>query len=83
MAKDTKVKMGLGQLGNPTPKWMSNVSNLIIFLATAWGLFAPSITELTETQRGDVTRWVLIISGLIKLATKFFGNNATNPLVKE
>lgn len=66
-------------ISKPTPSWMSNVANFLIFLVTAWAIFSPSITELSEVVKADITRWAAIISGLLKLASKFFGTELLRP----
>ena len=67
------IKVGLSQLGNPTPKWMSLVANWIIFLSLVWALISPSLPELSPEIVAAITRYVMIATGVIKLATKFFG----------
>ena len=66
-------------LQKPTPEWMSKGANGIIFLVTAWAIFSPSITELSDLTKADITRWSAIISGLLKLASKFFGTELVHP----
>lgn len=65
--------VGVAGLQSPTPKWIGNISNGIIFLAMAWAMFSSLIIELPEPVKADISRWLLIITGLIKLASKFFG----------
>ena len=67
------VKVGLSQLKNPTPIWMSKWANGIIFASLAWALVSPSLPEIPAPVVADITRYIMIASGLIKLATKFFG----------
>ncbi len=69
------IKVGLSQIGNPTPKWMSKIANAIIFASLAWALVSPSLPELSPEVVAVITRYIMIASGLIKLATKFFGLN--------
>lgn len=75
----TKVKVGIGQLTKPTPKWMSNLANGIIFAGLAWSIICGQLTpEVSEETIALITKYVLMSSGLIKLATKFFGLNIPN-----
>lgn len=67
------VKVGLSQLNNPTPKWMSKLANGIIFASLAWAMISTSIPELSPETVAMITRYVLMSSGLIKLGSKFFG----------
>lgn len=67
------VKLGLSQLNNPTPKWMSKLANGIIFASLAWAFISPELNELSPELIATITRYIMIGSGLIKLATKFFG----------
>lgn len=69
----TNLKVGVSQLNVASPKWIAKISNGIIFAATAWAIFSPSITEIPAPLQADITRWLMIGSGLIKLASKFFG----------
>lgn len=77
-AAGATVKVGLSQLNNPTPKWMSKLSNGIIFASLAWALVGPSMPEIPADVAAAITRYVMIASGLIKLATKFFGLQIPN-----
>lgn len=72
-AEGATVKMGLSQLKNPTPLWMSKVANGIIFASLAWAMISTSIPELSPELVAMITRYLMMASGLIKLATKFFG----------
>jgi hypothetical protein len=72
-AAGATVKVGLSQINNPTPQWMSKLANGIIFASLAWALVSPSLPELSPEIVAAITRYVMISSGLIKLATKFFG----------
>lgn len=69
----TNVNLGVSQLNIPGPKWMSRISNGIIFACMAWALLSPSITEIPAALQADITRWLMIGSGFVKLASKFFG----------
>lgn len=70
--------VGMAGLQNKTPDWMSNLSNGIIFLAMAWAMFSSMIIEIPEPVKADIARWLLISTGLIKLASKFFGLKLPN-----
>lgn len=72
-AAGATVKVGLSQLKNPTPKWMSDLANFIIYLSLVWAFVSPSLPELSPELVAAITRYVMIASGLIKLTTKFFG----------
>lgn len=67
------IKVGLSQINNPTPQWMSKLANGIIFASLAWAMISTSIPELSPEVVAMITRYVMMASGLIKLATKFFG----------
>jgi len=71
----TQIKVGVSQLKKDTPPWMSKTANGVIFACLAWALLSPSLTEIPATIQADITRWLMIGSGFIKLATKFFGLN--------
>jgi len=72
------VKVGLSQLNNPTPLWLSKLANGIIFASLAWAMISTSLPELSPELVAAITRYVMISSGLIKLATKFFGLQIPN-----
>ena len=72
-AEGATLKVGLSQLNNKTPAWIERLTNGIIFVCMAWALFAGMIDEIPEDIKADINRWMLIISGVIKLASKFFG----------
>ena len=67
------MKVGLSQLKNKTPNFIAQISNGIIFACMAWALLSPSITEIPAPLQADITRWLMVGSGFIKLASKFFG----------
>ena len=71
--KGATLVVGMAGLQNKTPQWMGNVSNGIIFLAMAWAMFSPMLIEISDPVKADIGRWLLIGTGFIKLATKFFG----------
>lgn len=74
MAEEKKeLKFGVSQLRNETPQWMSNVANGIIFLTMVWGLVSMGLTSIPPEIKASINEWVLVTSGIIKLATKFFG----------
>lgn len=77
-AAGATVKVGFSQLKNPTPKWMSKWANGIIFASLAWALFSPELHELSPELIATITRYIMIATGLIKLATKFFGLQLPN-----
>lgn len=72
------IKVGMSQLKNPTPRWMSKISNGIIFASLAWAMISTSIPELSPEVVAIITRYLMMVSGLIKLATKFFGLEVPN-----
>jgi hypothetical protein len=72
-AAGATLSVGLSQLKNPTPIWMSKWANGIIFASLAWALVSPSLPEIPAPLVADITRYIMIATGLIKLATKFFG----------
>ena len=77
-AAGATVKIGVSQLNNPTPKWMSKLANAIIFGSLAWAMISTSIPELSPELVAAITRYLMMASGLIKLATKFFGLQVPN-----
>lgn len=70
--------VGIQGLKNKTPDWMSKVSNGIIFLAMFWALYSSMLTEIPEPIKADINRWLLIGTGFIKFASKFFGLKLPN-----
>jgi hypothetical protein len=74
------TKIGLSQLNNPTPIWMSKWANGIIFASLAWALVSSSLVpdEIPASIAAHIDHYVIIASGLIKLATKFFGLQLPN-----
>lgn len=72
-SQGAKLVVGMSGLQNKTPDWISKISNAIIFIAMAWALFSPMMVEIPEQVNADINRWLLISTGLIKLASKFFG----------
>ncbi len=75
---ETSVKVGLSQLKNPTPKWMSNVANGIIFSGMVWAMCSMNLTFISPEIKSMINEWVLLSGGIIKLATKFFGIQINN-----
>ena len=67
------IKVGLSQLNNATPNWISKLTNGIIFACLVWGLISMSITSLSPELKASINEWVLVASGVIKLGSKFFG----------
>lgn len=65
--------VGMSGLKNKTPDWINKISNGIIFAAMAWALLSMQITEIPEEIKADITRWLMIGTGFIKLSSKFFG----------
>lgn len=72
-ARGATLQVGISQLDNKTPAWIEKITNGIIFLCLAWALFSGLIEEISEETKADINRWMLIISGVIKLGSKFFG----------
>lgn len=70
--------VGLEGIKHKTPDWMAKASNGIIFLAMFWALFSSQITEIPEPVQADIDRWLLIGTGFIKMASKFFGLKLPN-----
>lgn len=68
-----EVKFGLSQLANETPKWAGYVTNSVLGVAAMWAIFSPQITELSDPTRADITRWALIITGILKYLSKGLG----------
>lgn len=73
-----KIKFGVSQLNNPSPIWMSKIANGIIFLTLAWGLISMGLTSIPPDLKSSINEWVLVSSGIIKLASKFFGFSLPN-----
>ena len=74
----TTIKIGLSQLNNPTPKWMSKLANGLIFASLVWAMISTSIPELSPELVAAITRYAMLATGIIKLATKFFGLQIPN-----
>lgn len=72
-AAGAELKVGVSQLKNPTPKWMSNIANGILFSALAWALISSQLPEIPSHIAAHIDHYLLVASGLVKLATKFFG----------
>lgn len=75
----TNASIGISQLKVQTPKWISNAVNGIIFLCATWAMFSGMITEIPDDTKAEITRWMLIGSGFIKFASKFFGFKIEEP----
>lgn len=67
------LKVGINQLNNKTPAWVSNVANGVIFAGMVWGLMSMGLSSVPDEIKNSINEWVLLSSGIIKLASKFFG----------
>lgn len=76
--KGATIVVGLEGLKNKTPDWMAKVSNGIIFLAMFWALFSSQFTEIPADVQADISRYLLIGTGFVKMASKFFGLKLPN-----
>lgn len=77
-AEGATIKVGISQFNNKTPIWFTRVSNGIIFISLAWALFSGMIEEIPQEMNADINRWMLIVSGVVKLGSKFFGYQLPN-----
>lgn len=67
------IKAGLGQIKNPTPKFLKYIFRTYTFLAGLWAIFSPAITHLPAETIAEVNKWVLIGVPVIHFTIKFFG----------
>ena len=67
------VKVGFGQLNNPTPMAFKYAFRTLTFFAGLWALVAPSLTHMTEDTMAEVNKWLLVGVAAMHYAIKFFG----------
>lgn len=67
------VKIGIGQITNPTPLWAKYIFRAYTFLAGLWAILAPNITTIDEHTMAEINKWILIGVPVIHYAIKFFG----------
>jgi hypothetical protein len=77
-AEGATVKVGISQLQNKTPDFISKIANGVIFAGMVWGLVSMSITSIDPAMKASINEWVLLSGGIIKLASKFFGFQLPN-----
>lgn len=67
------LKVGVDQLNNPTPMWLKYIFRTVLYLSALWTLIAPMLTDLSEIQLAEITKWLFIANTAINVAIKFFG----------
>lgn len=72
-AQGKVVKVGIGQIDNPTPMAAKWIFRLFTFFSGLWAILAPSITEIDHDIIAKVDRYLLIGVAVMHYAIKFFG----------
>ena len=69
---DKVVKVGFGQIQNPTPKALTYLFRTYSFFAGIWVLIQPSL-GVNHDLVAEINKWVLLGVPIIQFTIKFFG----------
>lgn len=73
MGEEKVVKVGLGQLSNPTPLALKYVFRTASFLVGLWAIVQHMEMGIPEDVIPKINEWCVLVLPIIHYAIKFFG----------
>lgn len=67
------VGFGIGQLSNPTPRWMKSIMRVAAFFSGVWALLPQDLINLSDHNYAYVNKWIIVGNAILLFSIKFFG----------
>lgn len=66
------LKFGKNQFNMPTPQWMKNLFNFVLYVTGLWAILAPMLTNLAAELIHSIDHWALVTLAVMRFTIQFF-----------
>ena len=66
------IKFGIAGYPKPTPSWIKNIFNALLYVSGVWAIFGPILTDIPQVVLSSINHYLLGLLPVMKFTISFF-----------